>query len=96
MLESMASGCITVSSNVGGIRESISNGTTGFLLDDPNNVDEGVQLITEIIDHIERYEAVKNNARKFMVDNFDWNISAAKMERLYFTLCSGKAGREGV
>ena len=57
-------------------------------MDDPNNVDGGVELITEIIDHLERYEQVKNNARKFIVENFDWNISAAKMERLYFTLCS--------
>ena len=30
MIESMSSGCITVSSEVGGIRESISHGTTGF------------------------------------------------------------------
>ena len=88
MIESMASGSITVSSNVGGIKESISHGTTGLLMDDPNNVDEGVELITEIIDHMERYVPVKNNARKFIVENFDWNISAAKMERLYFTLCS--------
>ena len=88
MMESMASGCITVSSNVGGIKESISHGSTGFLIDKPDSVEEGVQLIEEIIDHRERYEAIKSNARQFIVDNFDWKISAAKMEKLYFGLCN--------
>ena len=82
MIESMASGCITVSSNVGGIRESISNGTTGFLLDDPNNVDEAVQLIEEIVQHSEKYENIKHSAREFAVNNFDWTIAAGKLEKL--------------
>jgi len=82
MIESMASGCITVSSNVGGIRESISSGTTGFLLDDPKDADEGVQLIEEIIQHTERYENIKRSAREFAVNNFDWMASAGKLEKL--------------
>src|SRR5208337_2134003 len=82
MIESMASGCITVSSNVGGIRESISNGTTGFLLDDPNNADEAVQLIEELVQHSEKYENIKRNAREFAVNNFDWMTSAGKLEKL--------------
>ncbi len=88
MLESMASGCITVSSNVGGIKESIAHGTTGFLLDKPESADDGIQLIGDILDHSSRYESIKSNARQFIVDNFEWKISAAKMERLYFRLCS--------
>src|SRR5271169_2582036 len=51
MLESMASGCVTVSSNNGGIKESIAHGTTGFLLDKPDKADEGIQLIGDILDH---------------------------------------------
>jgi UDP-N-acetylglucosamine:(glucosyl)LPS alpha-1,2-N-acetylglucosaminyltransferase len=82
MIESMASGCITVSSNVGGIRESIANGTTGFLLDDPNNVDEGLQLVEELVQHSQKYEIIKRNAREFAVNNFDWTISAGKLEKL--------------
>jgi UDP-N-acetylglucosamine:(glucosyl)LPS alpha-1,2-N-acetylglucosaminyltransferase len=90
IIESMASGCITVSSNVGGIKESISHGSTGFLIDKPDSVEEGVQLIEEIIDHTERYESIKSNARQFIVDNFDWKISAVKMEKLYFDLLNDK------
>ncbi|MGO9013652.1 MAG: glycosyltransferase family 4 protein [Dissulfurispiraceae bacterium] len=82
MIESMASGCITVSSNLGGIKESVSNGTTGFLLDDPNNADEGVQLIEEMVLHSEKYEKIKHSAREFAVNNFDWTISAGKLEKL--------------
>lgn len=88
MIEAMASGCITVSSNVGGIKESISHGSTGFLIDKPYSVGEGIQLIEEIINHTERYESIKSNASLFIVDNFDWKISAAKMEKLYFRLCN--------
>src|SRR5208282_2941359 len=66
MIESMASGCITVSSNVGGIKESISHGSTGFLIDRPDSVGEGIQLIEEIIDHAERYESIRSNARRFI------------------------------
>lgn len=88
MIESMSSGCITVSSDVGGIKESISHGTTGFLLNKPDNIDEGVQLIEEIIDYPGRYESIKSNARQFVADNFDWRISASKLERLYFGLCN--------
>jgi len=86
MIESMSSGCITVSSNVGGIKESIANGTTGFLLDDPNNVDGGVQLIEELVEHSEKYENLKRSAREFVVNNFDWTISAGKLEELCLTV----------
>ena len=82
MIESMASGCITVSSNVGGIKESISSGITGFLIDDPNNADEGVQLIEELVQHSDKYEHIKRSAREFAVNNFDWTISAGKLEKL--------------
>ncbi|MBF0557741.1 MAG: glycosyltransferase family 4 protein [Nitrospirae bacterium] len=86
MIESMSSGCITVSSNLGGIKESISHGSTGFLLNKPDNIEESVHLIEEIIDHPGRYESIKGKARQFIVDNFDWKISASKMEKLYFGL----------
>jgi len=86
MIESMSSGCITVSSKTGGIKESISNGETGFFLDKPENAGDGIQLIGDIIDHMERYESIKHNSRRFIVDNFDWKISGAKMERLYLEL----------
>ena len=86
MIESMASGCITVSSNVGGIKESIADGKTGFLLDDPNNVDKGVQLIEELVEHSEKYENIKRSAREFVVNNFDWTISAGKLEKLCLTV----------
>lgn len=88
MIESMSSGCITVSSNLGGIKESISHGTTGFLLNKPDNIEEGVQLIEEIIDHAGQYESIRSNARQFIVDNFDWKVSASKLETLYYGLCN--------
>ncbi len=93
MIESMASGCITVSSNVGGIRESISNGTTGFLLDDPNNVDEGVQLIEDMVHHIEKYENIKLSAREFAVNNFEWTLSAGKLEKLCLAVINEARGQ---
>jgi glycosyltransferase involved in cell wall biosynthesis len=82
MIESMASGCITVSSNVGGIKESITSGESGFLLDKPEDVDAGIQLLEELINHIERYGSMKINARKRAVSEFDWTISAGKLEQL--------------
>jgi glycosyltransferase involved in cell wall biosynthesis len=87
-IESMASGCITVSSNVGGIKESISHGSTGFLID-PNNSDEGVQLIEELLQHSEKYENIRRSAREFAVNNFDWTTSAEKLERLCLAVING-------
>src|SRR5208337_5058240 len=93
MIESMASGCITVSSNLGGIKESISNGTTGFLLDDPNNIDEGVQLIEDMVLRSEKYENIKRSAREFAVNNLDWTISAGKLEKLCLAVIDEAQGQ---
>jgi glycosyltransferase involved in cell wall biosynthesis len=88
MIESMASGCITVSSNIGGIRESISHGSTGLLVNEPDNIGEGVQLIEDIMNNMEGYKPVKTSARRHIADNFDWKIAASRLEELYLRLCN--------
>ncbi|MGO9378064.1 MAG: glycosyltransferase family 4 protein [Dissulfurispiraceae bacterium] len=90
VIEAMASGCISISTNVGGIKESISHGETGFLLDNPDDIDGATQLIGDIIEYASKYDYIRDNARRFILQNFDWKISATKTEDLYFKLY-GKA-----
>lgn len=86
MIESMASGCVTVASAVGGVRESISSGVTGFFVDPEKDVARMVTTVADIIKRLPDCHPISAAARGFVVERFDWQISAAKVEQLYFSL----------
>ena len=88
MLESMASGCITVSSRVGGIPESISHGESGFLLENPHDADEVLHLVEHVLDNIRNLDALRAAARKQIIENFSWDKLAMRMESIYFDLAA--------
>ena len=88
MLESMASGCITVSSRVGGIPESISHGESGFLLENPHDANEVLHLVEHVLDNIRNLGALRAAARKQIIENFSWDKLAMRMESIYFDLAA--------
>ena len=89
MLESMACGCITVSSNREGIKESVEHGKTGFLLDHPDNPDEALAQLEDVIGRLDSLGNLRHAAREAAVTRFDWNTVTARLEKIYLDLLGG-------
>ena len=89
MLESMSSSCITVSSRVGGIPESISHGESGFLIENPHDADEVLHLVEKVLDNLENLEPLRVAARKQIIENCSWSKLAMRLETIYFDVAAG-------
>ena len=83
MIESMAAGCITISARVGGIPETITDGVTGLLLDDPRDTDALYEKAAHVLAYLPEYAPLRSAARAYAVANLDWSVSAARLEALY-------------
>lgn len=90
MLESMAAGCITISTNTGGIAESIINGVTGYLLDDPSDINLAADKVELVLSHLANLDGMRAAARRRVEEIFDWKVISRKIEHLYFSLASEK------
>jgi len=80
-LESMASGCPVLSTNVGGMPQIISEGINGFLIT-PGDYNELAFKIIEV-GKISVPTAIRENARKFVVQNYDWAHIAEETLKVY-------------
>lgn len=83
MIESLASGCVTISTNVGGIRESISDGLTGFLLDEPTDVRVALARTRFALGNLPRLAPLREKARESACSRFDWAHSTRHLEDIY-------------
>lgn len=92
MLESMAAGCLTVSTRVGGVPESVAHGETGWLIGRPDDLEEALHLTEAALADLPNNEPIRAAARLRMEQRFAWPVVAARMERIYFEL----AGRGGM
>jgi glycosyltransferase involved in cell wall biosynthesis len=82
MMESLASGCVTVSSNVGGIRESIRDDVTGCLVA-PGAADELLARTEALLGTPATQAPLRAAARSEMVARFGWPAVTAQLEQLY-------------
>lgn len=83
MLESMACGCVTISGNVEGIKESITHGYNGFLLDHPDNLEEAVAQLEQVITQTDSLACLRQAARATILSRFDWKVVSAQLEKIY-------------
>ena len=83
MLESMACGCVTISSNREGIKESVEHGRTGFLLDRPENSDEVLAQLEDAIQRLGSLGPLRHAAREAAESRFDWSVVTARLEKIY-------------
>ena len=83
VIESLSSGCVTISARVGGIPESVVNGVTGFLVDDPRDTDALYEKTAYVLEHLAEFAPLRSAARAYAVANLDWSVSAARLEVLY-------------
>jgi glycosyltransferase involved in cell wall biosynthesis len=86
VIESMACGCVTISSNRGGIPESLEHGVTGYLLDNPEDLAEVVALTRRAIENNRALKELRRAARTEAVQRFDWKTVSARLERIYLSI----------
>lgn len=90
-LEAMSHGALIVAMPVGGIPDKIYNGTTGFLCAEVSSVALSDSII-QAIECTEKKE-IRNNAKRYVENNFDISISTKKYSELYNTLSIKKGLR---
>ena len=64
-----------IATNVGGIQELMKDNETGFLVEQ-GNADELIEKISLLINDKQKRETMGNMGRKFVEDNFSWDIIA--------------------
>jgi D-inositol-3-phosphate glycosyltransferase len=81
-LESMACGTPVIGSNVGGIKYSVEDGKTGFLIP-PNDPDALAAKLFELLSDVDLLEKMKSNCTRRVNFHFTWAKIANKMAALY-------------
>ncbi|HVO87703.1 MAG TPA: glycosyltransferase, partial [Casimicrobiaceae bacterium] len=84
-LEAMAQGRIVVASNVGGHRELIEEGRTGFLFP-AGNVDALVATLRDVLQRRTDWPRVRANGRRFVETERNWRVSVEGYEPVYARL----------
>lgn len=81
-LEAMAQGRIFVASDVGGHRELVRHGETGFLFP-PGNVGALEKAIDDVLGHREHWSTIRQQARHFVETERTWGASVARYREVY-------------
>jgi glycosyltransferase involved in cell wall biosynthesis len=81
-LEAMAMEKVVVGSDVGGIRELLDDGETGFLVE-PGNPHALAKCLSALIGNETARRAVGKNAREFVVRERDWEKIVARYLNVY-------------
>ena len=81
LLEAQATAKPVVAFNVGGIPEAVLNQETGLLTKPDSN--KLADAILKLLENKSLREKMGNKARKFVVNNFSWDICAKKMLKVY-------------
>jgi PEP-CTERM/exosortase A-associated glycosyltransferase len=84
-LEAMAQGRLLIASNVGGHRELVSDGETGFLFV-PERPDELVRAVQRVMASRERWQAIRSAGRRFVETERNWQTSVARYRGVYGSL----------
>jgi glycogen synthase len=88
-LEAMALGRIVAASDVGGHRELVADGQTGFLFPAGNAIALAACL-ERVLSIRPQWDAMRLRARKFVEDQRSWKMSVAGYEALYERACHGR------
>lgn len=83
MIEAMAAGLIVISGNVGGIRESISSGVNGLLVETVGPQNNVLPAVAGVLEHLDLHRGLGSNARESAVARFDWRTLGATLARIY-------------
>jgi glycosyltransferase involved in cell wall biosynthesis len=81
LLEAQATAKPVVAFDVGGVREAVVNGETGLLMK-PDSC-ELAEAVMKLLGNWSLRETIGSKGRKFIVDNFSWDVCARKMLKVY-------------
>ncbi len=81
-LEAMAQGCLLIASDVGGHRELIRDGETGFLFK-PGRPDALVRAVVRAREAVETWPAMRAQGRRFVETERNWAVSVSKYRDVY-------------
>lgn len=84
-LEAMAAGIPIIGTRVGGIPDFLKDGETGLFCEtnNPKSIAEKVKLLLE---NDELRRKIVFNARELVVKNYDWNLIAERMRKIFSNL----------
>jgi glycosyltransferase involved in cell wall biosynthesis len=82
VLEALSSGLPVVTTNVGGIPEMIDSGKNGFLVQ-PFNARELSDKILYLLEHPDAASEMAFQARKTILERFDWRLIVQKVLKVY-------------
>jgi glycosyltransferase involved in cell wall biosynthesis len=82
LLEAQASGKTVVAFDIGGVDEAVRNKETGLLVKQGSSDDLADALLMLLSDKVLR-QKMGTNGRKFVSENFTWDICAQKMLEVY-------------
>ena len=86
VLEAMASGTVIVASNVAGVSEVIKNGENGFLYNS-YSISELLKILSKLDKASKNYlDMIKENAKKFILNNLDFKDISRKYLNIYYSL----------
>jgi len=91
LLEAMSCGLASIGTNVGGNSEVITDGETGVLVPsrDPKTLAEA---ILKLLNDEELRHRIGANARKHVVNNYDWESIIDRIESIYSAIAGSKPG----
>ncbi len=82
LLEAQASGKPVIAFDIGGVKEAVRNGETGLLVK-LGDSDALTEALMKLVDNKSLRESMGASGRKFVVDNFTWDVCAQKMLEVY-------------
>lgn len=94
-LEASAMEIPVVASNVGGVPDAVIDGETGFLVP-PKDPAAIAAAVMELIEKPDLRLRMGRAGRKFVAENYEWNEIAARMEKLYYSIFTGRHSPRGV
>ena len=87
-LEAMAQGKLLVASNVGGHRELIRDGETGFLFE-PGSREALARAVNRAVSERARWDEFRRSGRRFVETERSWSASVERYGSVYDTLLGG-------
>ena len=91
VIEAMAHGVPCVSSNAGGLKESIIDGETGYLFD-PNDTQSFAEKIIYLLENADERDRLSINAVKHVKENFSDEKFESEFMDIYYSLLLSSSG----
>jgi glycosyltransferase involved in cell wall biosynthesis len=82
LLEAQASGKPVVAFDIGGVNETVQNQETGLLVKQ-GNIEALAEALLKLLTNKEQREKMGSNGRRFVTENYTWDICAQKMLKVY-------------